>query len=191
MISASQLAEEDSTTRVDASQRGTFLRLMQEYQPALHRLAAAYVDATADRDDLFQEIATALWQAIPNYRAEASERTWLYRVAHNTAITAASKLRRRGRTESALEAAAQPVAASAAVPADEQMIREERRDIMIRAIRTLEVVDQQIVLLHLEGLSNGEIREISGLSEGAVATRLSRIRDRLAQEIRRKEVGRP
>jgi RNA polymerase sigma-70 factor (ECF subfamily) len=164
---------------------------MQEYQPALHRLAAAYVDATADRDDLFQEIATALWQAIPNYRAEASERTWLYRIAHNTAITAASKLRRRGRTESALEAAAQPVAASAAVPADEQMIREERRDIMIRAIRTLEVVDQQIVLLHLEGLSNGEIREISGLSEGAVATRLSRIRDRLAQEIRRKEVGRP
>jgi len=189
MISASQLAEEDSTTRVDASQRGTFLRLMQEYQPALHRLAAAYVDATADRDDLFQEIATALWQAIPNYRAEASERTWLYRVAHNTAITAASKLRRRGRAESALESAAEP--AIATISADDRLIRDEKREALVQAIRALHPLERQLILLHLEGLSNAEAGEISGLSEGAVATRLSRIRDRLALQIRKKEVGRP
>src|SRR6478672_3303549 len=110
MITASQLAMEDSTIRMDASQRGAFLRLMQDYQAALHRLAAAYVDAPADREDLFQEIATALWQAIPNYRGEASERTWLYRVAHNTAITAASKLRHRVRTEFALDSSGEPPA---------------------------------------------------------------------------------
>ena len=188
MINASAV-EEVETLAADTLRRGTFLRLMDEYQPAIHRLAAAYVETSADREDLFQEIATALWQAIPSYRRESSERTWLYRIAHNTAITAAAKLRRRGRAESALDSAADPMPSSAR-PVDEQMIRNERRDLMIQAVRTLSPLDRQLILLHLEGLSNDEIHEVCGLSEGAVATRLSRIRDRLAQEIRRKEAGR-
>jgi RNA polymerase sigma factor (sigma-70 family) len=59
----------------------------------LQRLAGAYVDAREDREDLVQEIAAALWRALPNYRAESSERTWLYRIAHNVAITATVKQR--------------------------------------------------------------------------------------------------
>ncbi len=63
----------------------------------MRRLAAVYVNDGRDREDLVQEIAVALWQAIPKFRGEASERTWLYRIAHNTAITASAKLWRRGR----------------------------------------------------------------------------------------------
>ena len=43
--------------------------------PALRRLAGAYMEQPADREDLFQEIAVALWQAIPRFRGESSERT--------------------------------------------------------------------------------------------------------------------
>lgn len=171
----------------DEARSRTFLRLIEEYRPAMHRLAGAYVGESSDRDDLVQEIATALWRAIPNYRGESTERTWIYRIAHNTAITEAAKLRRRAHRESPLEAITEPATPA---PADDDLILRERRAAMLASIRALPILDRQITLLHLEGLSNSEIRDISGLTEGAVATRLSRIRDRLTEEMRKKEVCR-
>ena len=50
------------------------------------RLAASYTEHSSDRDDLFQDIAIALWKALPGFRGECSERTFLFRVAHNRAI---------------------------------------------------------------------------------------------------------
>ena len=32
------------------------------------------------------QIALGLWTALPQFRGDASERTWVYRVAHNTAL---------------------------------------------------------------------------------------------------------
>jgi RNA polymerase sigma factor (sigma-70 family) len=171
----------------DIGRRETFLRLISEYQGALRRLAAVYVTESHDREDLVQEIAVALWQAIPRFRGESSERTWLYRVAHNTAITAAAKLRRRGRSESSLDDLPDPPAAVSA-HGDEHLIRSQQRARMMLAIRELAPVDRQIVTLHLEELSYREIQEITGISEGAIATRLSRIRDRLAEQIRKEGV---
>lgn len=174
----------------DAERRATFLRLMAEYQAAMFRLAAAYVDDPRDREDMVQEIAIGLWQAIPRFRGESSERTWLYRIAHNIAITASAKLRRRGRTESAIDEVADPPAAKAP-SADQQLIQQQRRELMLRAVRELPALDRQILALHLEDLSHREIQDVTGLSEGAIATRLSRMRERLTREIRGTEVGRP
>src|SRR5271157_3657211 len=106
-------AEANAGTAVkdsDQGRRETFLRLISEYRGAMRRLAAVYVNDSRDREDLVQEIAVALWQAIPKFRGEASERTWLYRIAHNTAITASTKLRRRGRTESEVDELPDPPA---------------------------------------------------------------------------------
>lgn len=163
-----------------------FLRLFAQYGQALYRLAGAYTDSPADREDLVQEIAAALWQALPRYRAEASERTWLYRIAHNVAFTAALKLRKRQHREVApLEGLERPSRDSA----ERQLLEEEKRRMLLEAIRDLPPFDRQITVLHLEGLSGAEIEEVTGLSEGAVATRLTRIREKLRKTIRAKEVG--
>ncbi|MGD0616932.1 MAG: sigma-70 family RNA polymerase sigma factor [Bryobacteraceae bacterium] len=165
----------------EAAARETFLRLMEEFQGALARLASAYLSDSADRDDLVQEIATAIWQAIPRFRGESSERTWLYRIAHNTAITRAARVRRRARSEAALDH--DHVAGAAGV--DERLIRQQRRQILMALIRELPDADRQAMTLHLEGLSHGEIGEVTGATPGAIATRLSRIRERLTHELQR------
>ncbi len=172
----------------DAERRAMFLRLMSEYQAALHRLAAAYAHDPSDQEDIVQEIAIGLWRAIPQFRGESSERTWLYRIAHNTAITAVTKLRRRGRTESALEDA--PASAVAVKDgSDERLIEQQKHELLLKATRELSASDRQMVALHLEDLSYREIQEITGISEGAIATRLSRIRDRLTSKIREMEAS--
>ena len=49
-----------------------FDRLVAANGPALTRLAASYTNTLSDRDDLLQEIAMALWQALPRFRGECS-----------------------------------------------------------------------------------------------------------------------
>jgi RNA polymerase sigma-70 factor (ECF subfamily) len=53
--------------------------VLGEYDGALRRLVAAYErDADLQRD-LLQEIRLALWRALPSFRGQSSERTFIYR----------------------------------------------------------------------------------------------------------------
>lgn len=170
-----------------SSRQDTFLRLIDQFEPALRRLAAAYLDGGGDREDLFQEIALALWQAIPRFRGEASERTWLYRIAHNVAISSSAKVHRRGRAEAPIPEEFEHPSPSA--DAEQALLRKEKRQALLVSLRSLAATDRQIVLLHFEGLSYTEIEEVTGLTEAAIATRLTRIRTKLKEEIRRREVA--
>jgi RNA polymerase sigma factor (sigma-70 family) len=168
---------------IEAAMRETFLRLMGEYQGALARLASAYLNDPADRDDLVQEIATAIWQAIPRFRGDSSERTWLYRIAHNTAITASGRVRRRFRRETELNEAEAGSAWRCPTGVDERLVQEQQRALLLARIRALPEADREVIVMHLEGLSHGEIGEVTGATVGAIATRLSRIRERLTHEL--------
>jgi len=169
-----------------SSQQARFLSIIEQYKPALRRLVNSYETNAARRDDLFQEIALGLWQALPHFRGESSERTWLYRIAHNIAISALASHRRRDHRELPLPDSMEP--ASRLAHPDGTLVADEQRQMLVAAIRELPPVDKQLILLHLEGLSYQEIEEISGLSESAIASRLSRARDRLTEAIRQKEV---
>ena len=74
------------------AQQQTYEDLLRWYLPALRRLARAYTHEIREQEDLLQEISLALWTALPRFRGDASERTWVYRVAHNTAIRFVTKL---------------------------------------------------------------------------------------------------
>jgi RNA polymerase sigma-70 factor (ECF subfamily) len=124
----------------------------------------------SDRQDLFQEIAMALWTALPRFRAAASERTWLYRIAHNVALTYSSKRRRQHRSEQPLEVTMR----------DPGPMLDSRRFTLLQAVQKLEAVDRQLVFLYLEGLSAREMEDITGMTADNIGVRLSRLRRKLA-----------
>jgi RNA polymerase sigma-70 factor (ECF subfamily) len=159
---------------------GAYEELLGRYAVPLRRLAHAYARSAAERDDLFQDIALALWTALPGFRGEASERTWLYRIAHNTAIRFATKRLRRSRHEQPGDA---PDPVSRANP-ERTAIDDQQRRLLWEAVRALPLADRQIVILHLEGLSAADIMGITGLSAANVATRLTRIRKKLTAHLR-------
>jgi RNA polymerase sigma-70 factor (ECF subfamily) len=152
-----------------------FDRLLAENGGALARLAASYANSAADRDDLAQEIALAIWRALPNFRGECSERTFLFRIAHNRAVTYLT--RRRTLSGAAMEF---EVADTAPTP-EAGLAREEQGARLRRAVRSLPLLYRQVVTLMLEGMEYDEIAQVLGISESNVGARLSRARQMLRE----------
>ena len=146
-----------------------FVRLIESYGAALRRLCAAYSPVQADRDDLFQDICLAVWRALPAFRGEASERTWLYRIAHNVALTRQARTRRRESREAPLDGEVQAVEHAPL-----------RGLALAQAIAALSPADRTVTLLWLEGLSAAEIEDVTGVKAATVAVRLSRLRKQLS-----------
>lgn len=142
---------------------------MAAYAGAVRRLCSVYAGAPADREDLFQEIFLGVWRSLPAFRGESSERTWLYRIAHNVALTWQLRDRRRQSRQSALDDATPPEA---------QPVDLGRMDLE-RAVAQLRPADRSLVLLWLEGLTAQEIEEVTGVQAATVAVRLGRIRKQL------------
>ena len=71
--------EESEQKRIFDDWIGTFKGL-------LFRVVHAYAFTRHDREDLFQEIATQVWNSIPRFRGDSAATTWLYRVALNSAL---------------------------------------------------------------------------------------------------------
>lgn len=150
-----------------------FSRLLADNRAALSRLAASYA-GPGERDDLLQEIAMALWRALPKFRGECSERTFLFRIAHNRCITHISK---RRPTVSFEEAKIEPEAPNAA--AEESVSVQQDSERLLRAVHRLPLIYREAVVLLLEGLDYKEIAEVVGISESNVGVRLSRARQQL------------
>jgi RNA polymerase sigma factor (sigma-70 family) len=93
---------------MSSSEQSRYEDLLQRYLQPLRRLAWSYARDHAECDDLLQEIALALWTALPRFRGESSERTWLYRIAHNTSISYLTTSKRRRARESNAPAITEP-----------------------------------------------------------------------------------
>lgn len=158
-------------------QNELYLQAVAEFGSALVRLVRAY-EADGERQrDLLQDIHFALWRSFPGFAGECSLRTWVYRVAHNVAIT--SRLRRRRVPTANLEEAMErPSPADVECEASDGLALERLRAL----IRRLRPPDDQVMLLYLEDASAEAIGEVTGLSARAVATRIHRLKSLLARQ---------
>lgn len=159
-----------------------FDRLLAEHGAALTRVAASYTNSLADRDDLVQEIALALWRALPQFRGESSERTFLFRIAHNRAVTYLT--RHRAAAAGALE---QMDVVDTAPGPEAGLARDQQGARLRRAVHSLPLAYRQVVTMMLEGMDYDEISQVLGISESNVGARLSRARQMLRElmEVRR------
>jgi RNA polymerase sigma factor (sigma-70 family) len=151
-----------------------FHALLDQHGQSLLRLAGAYTNTVSDREDLFQDIALSIWQALPKFRGESSERTFIYRIAHNRAI--AHLVRRPYRQTESME---EQVVHDHRPDPEQQLAREQQRDQLMIAIRRLPADYRRVIVLALEGLNHNEVAEVLGLSSNNVAVRVNRAKQML------------
>jgi RNA polymerase sigma-70 factor (ECF subfamily) len=135
-------------------------------------------------EDAEQEILAALYVGLAGFRFHASFRTFLYRLARNTAI---DMLRRKGRERKRLEAARREARARAGTleeatfDPDQGLVREERRQRLRMALASLQPDERLLVVLkESEGLAVEEIARVLSIPSGTVKSRLHRSREKLA-----------
>jgi RNA polymerase sigma factor (sigma-70 family) len=172
-------ADQHQKRRGDAA----FADWLAPHLGALRRISRAFAQP-ADQHDLMQELMLAVWSARPRFQDRSAAATFVYRVAHNTALTwkrGETRRRRRGEaieTEIALRAERDGAEPEAGL-----------LDRLYGAIRTLPPVDRSLILLSLDGVSYGEIARLHGLSETNVGARLTRIRQRIASLVEDRDHG--
>ena len=147
-----------------------FQAWMGEHLGVLHRIARAFA-ASADQHDLLQELMLAVWRAAPSFRGDAAASTFIFRVAHNRAMTWRRSEARRRHRHSEYER----------LRVEEGAETDPLLDRLYAAIRQLEALDRSLLILSLEGQSYAEIAAIHGLSETNVGARLTRARKKLTQ----------
>jgi RNA polymerase sigma-70 factor (ECF subfamily) len=170
--------------RVDAveSQDECYEKAAAEYGAALARMAAAY-EANPDlRRDLLQEIHLALWRSFGKFNGRCSVRTWIYRVAHNVAI---SHVVRQARGRMNAPAFLSLEEAEAKTSGENVEISTDRRQALAQLfalIQRLEPLDRQVMLAYLEDLDAETIAEITGLTVTNVWTKIHRIKNVLVRQ---------
>lgn len=144
------------------------------------RLASAYEKNPAARQDLEQDIHLHLWRSLDVFAGQCSLTTWTFRVAHNVCAGHVDQAMRRRPANGWVDI-------DQVEPADARSTPEEATgkaltlERLYALIDRLRPADRQVVLLYLEDVDAAGIAEITGLSPGAVATRIHRIKALLAQ----------
>ncbi|HYN85352.1 MAG TPA: sigma-70 family RNA polymerase sigma factor [Pyrinomonadaceae bacterium] len=174
-------------TRALAGREDGFEELVRRYQ----RPIAAYVyRMVGDYDaalDLTQEVFIKVYGSLARYRPEFKFSTWIYRIAHNSAI---DHLRRTSARLEDLEQGTEdggsfekPLASAA--PSPEQLSeRAERRAEIEEVVQNLPPAYRELIVLrHALDFSYDEIAEVTGLPLGTVKNRIFRAREAMRAEL--------
>lgn len=149
-----------------------FEQLAADHARLIGKICCMYASDAADWQDLYQEVLINLWRGFDDFEGRSGVSTWIWRVGLNTCISCCRRNRRH--------AGALPLTANLGV-ADGDAERDERLRTLYELIGCLGDLDRAVVMLWLDERSYDEIAAITGLSRSNIASRLHRIRAKLAR----------
>ena len=155
-----------------------FIQDIKENEGIIYKVTRIYSNNTEDQNDLYQEIVYQLWKSYNSFKGNSKISTWMYRIALNTAISSLKKEKRRGS-----QVSIDNLLLSQMNEVDTVM--EERITLLYAHIKELSIVERGIILLHLEGKNYDEIATITGFTNTNIGTRLTRIKQKLKNQIKK------
>ena len=171
---------------VDCGDQAAFTELVERHRNRLRRLLWPLFNGNRDDvDDAEQEVVVALYRDLHRFRHQSAFATFLYRFARNKAIDLLRSNERERRK--VLAFAREP---RAELDPQEVVAVQHDEQLALAAVMALPRLDRELVLMQeSEGMSIGDIAEVSGLRPGTVKSRLHRARKRLAEELHAKGVA--
>lgn len=152
---------------------------MQDHSGIPHKVARSFCADQAAHDDLVQEIHIAVWHAVPGFSAGSKPSSYIYRIALNRAISWKRKENTYRKNVAEFESEAIPAASGP--PA-----HDPRLELVYTEIRRLNKAERALILMQLDGFNYDEIAAALGLSTSNVGARLTRIRQKLAANLKDK-----
>ncbi|MBI2435383.1 MAG: RNA polymerase sigma factor [Candidatus Hydrogenedentes bacterium] len=175
MRSKPEIQSELFLLRWRAGDRAGLEGLMQTWERRLFYYLRRTLSSEEDSWDVLQEVWLRVWQHAGEVKSPKCLPAWLYRIAHNTAV---SHLRRQRRYQETLESAPAPPEEGAAA-----FTAEDAERIHAGLDRLPLPFREVLVLFFLEEFSQAEIAEILGIPAGTVKSRLFYAKQALRGEL--------
>ncbi|MFT5298566.1 MAG: RNA polymerase sigma factor (sigma-70 family) [Colwellia sp.] len=162
---------------MNKTKEAEFSQLMEQHKGIIYKVVNSYCQHQDDRQDLAQEILTAMWLTIDKYNNEFKFSTWMYRIALNVAI---SYFRKDSKRQDKPGVDDETLINIIDITSEEDKSQEIKK--LYRFIGQLDKLNKAIIILYLESESYESIAHSLGLSKTNVATRISRIKAILADQ---------
>lgn len=145
-----------------------FKALYDHYAPYVWRLILRMTGDELRARDLMQETFVKIHGSIKKFKGNSGFSTWVYKIAHNV-VLADARRRKNFRSHEPYQENIEGVNS-----ADSYVSRELVGKIMVEL-----TIEERFLLLarEVDGLSFEEISEITGVSEGALRTKLHRMKE--------------
>ena len=157
-----------------------FADLMRAYYAFVYAIVIEIVNNPHDAEEVVQDTFLNAYRGLAQYEEQTKFRSWLAKIARNRALNwlRAQKMD----TVSINEVEEHTLQTPNTL--DDQLIRDEQRELIRRAMETFSQKDREIAhSYYLDGASYDELTKTHGLSYKAIAFRLSRAKQRLAKRL--------
>lgn len=158
---------------------------LREHELMVRNLVYHIMRDPNEIDDIVQDVFLKTYQSMDSFRG-GSFRAYLCRIARNQCYDVLRKKRlRQGRAD--LELVVDTVASTDLGPEEIAVSKDLLAEVQ-NILAGFDRIDQEILLLrHVNQFSYEEIAAVVGMKSGAIRTRISRARQRVVDEVERRE----
>ena len=168
-------------SRAQSGDEAAFAELMQAHYAYVYGVVIKIVNNPHDAEEVVQETFFSAYRGLPQLEDRRKFKGWLAKIARNRA----QDLLRKQKVDTVPidEVSAHTLQTPDTV--DTELIRDEQRELIRRAMETLSEKDREIAsAYYLDGASYDELIQTHGLSYKAISFRLSRAKQRLIKRLR-------
>lgn len=191
-LETTAVSDGELVSRAIAGREESFEELVRRYQRPivayLYRLVGDYEAAL----DLTQDVFIKIYKSLDRYSSDFRFSTWIYRIAHNTAIDYLRRTPARQQELRDSEVTTYDAAVTSEAPSpEEESERAERRAELEQVVSRLPRAYRELIALrHGHDMGYDEIAELTGLPLGTVKNRIFRAREALRQLLAERGVTR-
>ncbi|MDO4738204.1 MAG: RNA polymerase sigma factor [Bacteroidales bacterium] len=160
-----KIDEQDILNKLQNPQtrRRAFEEIVNVYSRQLYWQIHYILQNHDDTDDVLQNTFIKAWKGIERFKGESAMYTWLYRIAHNEAITFLKQKKQMSSIDD------EDFTEQASFVADDYFDGDATQEILMQAVSTLPTKQRQVFCLkYFEDKKYEEISELVGTSIGAL-----------------------
>lgn len=158
-------------------------RLATRYLPQFYRTARAMMLSHNQSEDIAQEVMLKVIRGLPAFAGTSGFRVWSYTILLNTIRSEFSRSKRRNHVSLDAEGGwANPIDSRLPDPADQSQKTEMQAAFHAALEKLTELQRTALILMHIDGLTAGEIALLQECSAEAVYQRIAEAKRKLKSD---------
>ncbi|TDQ40402.1 RNA polymerase sigma factor [Aureibacillus halotolerans] len=177
--------EEELIRRAKKGNMAAFQKLMETYYPIVERFAYQLGNRPHEVEDITQEVFLRVYRFIDQYK-QSKFSTWLYKITLNATRDWARKKTQDSRK--VIKLGQEPLQTVDSVTAEDSLLKSEEDALLHSCIQSLdEKYRVPLILYYFHDEKYDDIADIMQLPLSTVKTRLSRAKEQLKSEVKKRQ----